>query len=265
MFIPNPFLMFNDAGGDNGGGSEASAAASAGTEATETAATTTEATSTDTGATTATTAPWGDAENFNADTAAKLIENLRNEVKSTKSGFETQLAEATTKASTEATEKLTRSLGEALGLIKPEAEADPAKLLADLQTTHTATTQERDDALGRARSLQVANTVLLRAGDLKANAAALLDSRELEGKLSVLDPAADDYASQVDAVITAAVENDPQRFGNIQAAAQRSGGDMSAGNAKGADQLTIQELRAMTPTEQLQAHKEGRTRTLTNG
>ena len=115
----------------------------------------------------------------------------------------------------------------------------------------------------QARSLTVANTVLLRAGALNGNPAALLDSRDLEGKFAALDPAADDYASQVDALITKAVENDPQRFRNTQAAAHKSGGDFTAGNAVGADQLTLEELRSMNAADRLAAHKAGRTRTIT--
>lgn len=262
MFIRNfpfPFLSMNDAGGDNGGGGEAAADATAAADAAAAAA----AASAEPVATAGVTPPWGTAENFDADKAWSLVQNLRDEVKSTKSGFETQLAEATTKAATEATERLTRSLGESLGIIQSEAAADPAKLLEDLQTTHATTTQERDAALKQARSLTVANTVLLRAGALNGNPAALLDSRDLEGKFAELDPTTDDYASQVDALITKAVENDPQRFRITQAAAHKSGGDFTAGNAVGADQLTLEELRSMNAEERLAAHKAGRTRTIT--
>ena len=76
---------------------------------------------------------------------------------------------------------------------------------------------------------------LYRAADAAgADASALLDSRTFLKGVKDLDPSAADFAEQVSAKVTAAIETNP-RFKKASpraAASPRSGGDLSAGNGE---------------------------------
>jgi hypothetical protein len=92
----------------------------------------------------------------------------------------------------------------ALGLA-PEEPPTAEQLTEKLTAAQAAAAAERD----RARAAAVELAVLRSASRQQANGDALLDSRTFASQLTGLDPAAADFAQQVDAAITTAVEANP--------------------------------------------------------
>lgn len=84
-------------------------------------------------------------------------------------------------------------------------------------------TEQREAAQSVARNLRIENAVLRAAGRAGADPLSLTDSRSFMRALEALDPEADDFATQVDAAIKAAVEANPSLKAGIPAPA-RSGG-----------------------------------------
>ncbi|MEN6426110.1 MAG: hypothetical protein ABFE13_12145 [Phycisphaerales bacterium] len=161
--------------------------------------------------------------------AQKVIHDLRTENATTR-----------TKATTAETEKQATldKIATALGL-KPDD--DPAK------AAQTAA-EERDAALKTAQDATTTLAVYRIAAKQGANAESLTDSRSFMAKLEALDPAADDFATQVETAIKAALEANPS-LATAPAVPARSGGpvgggvptpgqwtaeDLAAANAKGA-------------------------------
>ena len=174
----------------------------------ETTTTATTATSTDagtTGATTEATVTTTDATGLDA-----LPESWANEIKRLRAENASDRTEAKKKAAQEATDALTKKLGEALGLIQgdeaPKPEDVIAKLTAERDETaqrETATAKQLRELIERDALREAAKT---HAGDFNS----LADSKKLSAAIEALDHTADDYAAQVDAAVKAAIINDPK-------------------------------------------------------
>ncbi|MFJ7070178.1 hypothetical protein [Streptomyces sp. NPDC101115] len=126
-------------------------------------------------------------------------------------------------AANEARQQLAQDIGKALGIVKADEPADPAKLTATIgeQTTRIGSLE------GTVRSLTIELAAYRAAGKHEANPAALLDSRSFLESVKGLDPTATDFATKLDAAIKTAVENNQQLRGGQ--APRRGGGDFAGG------------------------------------
>lgn len=187
-------------------------------------------------------APRFDGE-FDAERAAKLVENLRTEVASLKEAKRT--AEAT---NGDLLARITQALG-----ITPEGKPDPERLA-----------QELTESQQRARSTQVEFAVWRAAQKAGADADALLDSRAFADSLAALDPADKTFTANVERAVTAAIEANPRykATGGPSVAAppdpapDRSGGEFAGGTGQ-ARQITEAELNRMTPEQIVEARANG--------
>jgi hypothetical protein len=161
----------------------------------------------------------------------------------------TEAASNRTKATEQATAlQATRdAIAKALGL---QGEEDP------VAAAKTAT-EQRDAAMTEARTTRIENAVLRSAGKHGADPEALTDSRSFMRTLEGIDPAANDFADQVDAAIKGAVEANPGLLKAGAPAPARSGGPVGGG-APVPGQLTKDDLKRMTPEEIAKAKDEGR-------
>lgn len=138
------------------------------------------------------------------DWAQKLIGKTRTEAA-------TNRTKATT--SNDALTATRDAIAKALGLKDDDDPVAAAKTAAD----------ERDAAKAVNKNLAVENAVLRMAVKHGANPESLTDSRSFMRQLEAIDPAADDFATQVETAIKAAVEANPSLKAGIPAPA-RSGG-----------------------------------------
>jgi hypothetical protein len=176
--------------------------------------------------------------------AQKHITDLRNEAATNR-----------TKATTAETGKQETmdAIAKALGL---KGDDDPA---AAVKTA----AEERDAAKAVARNLTVENAVMRAASRHGANADALTDSLSFMRTLKEMDPAAADFATQLEAAITKAVEANPslKAAGAPPVAPARSGGPVGGG-APIAGQLTDEDVMQMRKegrdAEIVQAKNDGR-------
>ena len=170
----------------------------------------------------------------------KMIRDLRTENATSRTKATT--AETTRQATMDA-------IAKALGG-KPDD--DPA-------TVAQKAAEERDAAKAVARNLTVENAVMRAASKHGANADALTDSRSFMRALDAIDPAAADFATQLEAAITKAVEANPslKAQGAAPVAPARSGGPVG-GSAAVPGQVTEDELKTMSPAQIEQAQKDGR-------
>ncbi|MFD7413524.1 hypothetical protein [Kitasatospora purpeofusca] len=129
-------------------------------------------------------------------------------------------------AATEATTDLTQKLAKALGLVPDDTPPDPAELTRQIET-QTGRIGQLEQEL-RARAVELA--VHARAAVLQAKPDALLDSRAFAKAVAGLDPAASDFATQLDTAIKAAVEQN-QSFRSVPQAG-RSGADLTGGTGE---------------------------------
>ena len=110
---------------------------------------------------------------------------------------------------------------------KLEAVLKAAGIIADDDPVAAAqkAAEQRDAAIAQVQAMQRENAVLRLAGKHGANADALTDSLSFRQAVDAIDPAAPEFAEQVEAAIKAAVEANPVFRSNIPAAApERSGG-----------------------------------------
>ncbi|MGW4648049.1 hypothetical protein [Kitasatospora sp. NPDC004289] len=129
-------------------------------------------------------------------------------------------------AAQEARNTLAQEIGKALGLVKDDTPPDPAKL-AEQISTQTGRIGELETAL-RQRDVELAvHTAAEKHG---AKTAALLDSRAFAKAISALDPAAKNFATELDTAIKTAVEANPN-FRTVPQAG-RSGTDLSGGTGE---------------------------------
>lgn len=122
-----------------------------------------------------------------------LIADLRRENASSRTNAKATAAE-------EARTALVQELGKALGLVKDgDATPKPEELTAQLTAAHAAQRQAAVDL-----------AVYQRAGTHQGDPTALLDSRAFQAKVADLDPTAEDFPTQVDAAIKAALDANPK-------------------------------------------------------
>lgn len=125
--------------------------------------------------------------------------------------------EAKTKAAETAKNELAQQIGKALGLIKDNEPADPAKLAA--QVAESAET---------ARQAQVELAVFKAAATSGADPIKLTDSRSFMDKVAKLDPSADGFGKKVADAVAAALK-DNQNLKATPAAPPRSGAPVGGG------------------------------------
>lgn len=168
--------------------------------------------------------PWNDPAKAKAE-----IERLRRENGSARTTAKQQAAD-------EARTAMAQEIGKALGLIKDDEATDPAKLTEQL----TASQAE-------IRVTKVENAVLRSAGKHGADPEALTDSRSFLAKLGSLDPAAEDFTTQVDTAIKAAVDSNPKlKTGRAPGAsgADHTGGSGEAHNPAANARPGVDRIRA---------------------
>ncbi|MFI8660714.1 hypothetical protein ACIGKR_12050 [Rhodococcus qingshengii] len=172
-------------------------------DTTTTEATTTETTAnaTDTGTTGATTE--ATATTTEATGLDALPESWANEIKRLRTENASDRTEAKKKAAQDATDALTKKLGEALGLIKGDEAPKPEDVIAQL-TAERDTTAKKLRELTEDRALR--NAATTHGGDYGS----LSDSKKLSKAIAELDHTADDYPSLVDEAVKAAITADPK-------------------------------------------------------
>lgn len=141
--------------------------------------------------------PWGKPEDFNADKAWELIQNLRTE-----KGDPAKVAELeqTVSEMQTAQQKQMDSLAKALGLKPDDTPPDPAKLAEQITAEQGKTSEAETRAAAAERQL----AVFLAAPDHDANAKALLDSTSFLDSIKGVD------------------HNDPEKLGEaIKAAVEK--------------------------------------------
>lgn len=145
-------------------------------------------------------------------------------------------------AAAEAVQQLTQDIGKALGLIKDDETADPAKL-----------TEQLTAAQKQSRQTAVELAVYRAAGAAGANADALLDSRAFVDSLTALDPA---DGTAVSAAVALALQTNP-RLSATPAGPVRGGADLSGGGGSDPRQLTEDDLTRMSPEDIVEAQDKG--------
>lgn len=131
-------------------------------------------------------------------------------------------------------------IAKALGLKTDDAPPDPAVLQQTVtQREEKISTLENDL---RVRDVELA--AFRSASQLGADAAALLDSRSFVTTLAALDPAADDFATQVEAAIKKAVDTNPKfRAASVPTPGAAGIGAAGAGGTPFADLDSRETLR----------------------
>lgn len=163
--------------------------------------------------------PWTE-DDFDAERAWKKIQAQKADLDAERAKKDQAVKDAETAATQRAREEAYREFGKQLGIVKD----DEAPTVEGLQ----AALQERDTKIsaGDARilALSVENAVLKYSEKHGADADALADSSSFTSKLKALDPAADNYASEVEALVKSTVESN-SRYRKVQVAPQSSNGD----------------------------------------
>ncbi|MEU3013349.1 hypothetical protein [Nocardia asteroides] len=168
--------------------------------------------------------------------------------------LEQQLADA--KKSAGQFDALKQSLGKAFGFVEDDENPDPKALVAKL-----------DAAAKTARESQTHLAVYKLAGKKGVDADALLDSNAFTSALGKLDPDSDDFAAQVGAEITKAVDKNPRYKLAPQTPPPpaRSGSDTGAGQGEASGQLTYAQYKALPPAKRIEAVKAGRCKSFLGG
>ncbi|NKR94322.1 hypothetical protein GS504_15655 [Rhodococcus hoagii] len=183
----------------------------------------------------------------------EYVSGLRNENASWRTKHHDEKA-AREKAETDL-QTLVQSLGKHLGFVKDET--DPDKIIEQLTAERDQTASERDADRARLRDYELNAAVGTAAKKHGGDPDALLDSTRVKAKLTKLDPTADDYASQVDAVVSEAITaNAKFKAGPVPPSS--STGDTSQGTGEQPDQLTREQLAKLSPSARLKAVREGR-------
>lgn len=182
-------------------------------------------------------APWK-ADDFDSERAWRKIQAQKADLDAEKAKRAQAVEDAKTAAAQTAREEAYREFGKSLGIVKD----DEAPTVEGLQTA----LQERDTKLSaadaRVLALSVENAVLKYADKHGADADALSDSSSFTSKLKDLDPAADDYATQVEALVKTTVGNN-SRYRKVQVAPQSSDGDPSPAGGTPPGEKSIDDLR----------------------
>jgi len=196
------------------------------TTATETAetvdTTATEATTTETApeATTTATDTTTTAATPEATGLDALPESWANEIKRLRAENASDRTEAKKKAAQEATDALTKKLGEALGLIQGDEAPKPEDVIAKLTAERDEVAQRETATAKQLRELIEKDALREAAKTHEGDFGSLTDSKKLSAAIEALDHTADDYPSLVDAAVKAAIAADPKL--KAQAAATAS-------------------------------------------
>jgi hypothetical protein len=156
-------------------------------------------------------------------------------------------------AADEARAELAQTIGKALGLVKDDETADPAKLIEQAQADKAA-----------AQSARVELAVFKAASAVGGDPAALLDSASFLAKVASLDPS---DTSAVTAAIQEAVAANP-RLGAAPASrvpAPNPAQGSSGSGASGVTQLSREDMARMAPEDIVKAQAEGRFDRLMSG
>lgn len=182
-----------------------------------------------------------------SDPALRQARNQAASYRTKATALEQQLAEA--KKSASQFDALKQSLGKAFGFVEDEENPDPKQLVAKL-----------DAAAKTARESQTHLAVYKLASKKGVDADALLDSNAFTSALGKLDPDSDDFAAQVGAEITKAVDKNPRYKLAPQTPPPpaRSGSDTGAGQGEASGQLTYAQYQALPRDERIKAVKAGR-------
>jgi hypothetical protein len=108
---------------------------------------------------------------------------------------------------------------------------------------------------------KVKNEFVRRATSLGADADLAWHVLNGQGKLKDLDPAADDFGSQVESVITEAVKDNPK----LKAGAPPAGSADQGPQGDDPNQLSESDLEGMTPEQIVEAHEKGQLTTALSG
>jgi hypothetical protein len=202
------------------------------------------------------------------DKTARTIAAIRGEFKDERAkrqAAEKRLAdiEAAREADRAEQAERNRKLAIALGVASEDEPPDPAKLAEELERTKAANQAAADALKAEIRQRDIRLAVLTQAPGLGANGLLLMDSLSFLGKLSGLDPAADDFTGQIGEAIKAAAEANPQyKAGKPAEPAKpapsppRSGGEFN-GAPGGNRQWTREDVDRASPAEVVKAQEDG--------
>ncbi|MUL39625.1 hypothetical protein FZ103_00255 [Streptomonospora sp. PA3] len=155
---------------------------------------------------------------------ARMVRDLRKENASARTNAKQQAAD-------DARQDFAQKIGKALGLVTDDQQkADPDKLAEQLSNERRERYAEK----------------AARAADLDPDR--LLDSREFEGKLRKLDPAASDFQTALNALVKEYKDDPRYKTTSTGQAPARSGGDFSGGPGN-TPTFTREQIARMTPAE----------------
>ncbi|WP_306365313.1 hypothetical protein [Nocardia sp. CC227C] len=162
----------------------------------------------------------------------KYVKKLRDEAAAARVKGKEAAEQAAKEAAEKAQRELSEQIGRALGLIQDDTPPDPAELLKQAQDRETQLASERDAAAQELRALRIEKALNVAADKCDGDTSILAPYLAGTGALKNLDPSADDFASQVEQIVSAAVESNP-KLKKIadRVSAPRSGGDLTGGNA----------------------------------
>jgi hypothetical protein len=159
------------------------------------------------------------------------VKKLRDEAANARVKGKEAAEQAAKDAADAAQKALTEQIARTLGLIKDDTPPDPAELLKQAADRESQLASERDSVANELRTLRIEKALAAAAEKFDGDTSILAPYLTGTGALKNLDPSADDFATQVEAVVSAAVESNPKlKKAPVQAAAPRSGGDLSGGN-----------------------------------
>ncbi|WP_425302952.1 hypothetical protein [Nocardia otitidiscaviarum] len=162
----------------------------------------------------------------------KYVKKLRDEAAAARVKGKEAAEQAAKEAAEKAQKELVEQIGRITGLIKDDTPTDPAELLKAAQEREQELAAERDAAAEKLRNYARKDAISAAAKATDGDLESILDSRKVISKIEKLDTNADDFAAQVAAIVSDAVESNPKlKQAPAQAAAPRSGGDLSGGNA----------------------------------
>jgi hypothetical protein len=174
------------------------------------------------------------------------VKKLREEAAAARVKGKEAAEQAKKDAAAAAEQALTEKWAKALGLVKDDEPADPAELLKQAEEREKQIAAERDAAAERLRAYERKDAVTKAVNAVDGDLESILDSRKVSAEIEKLDTTADDFAAQVAAIVSAAVESNPKlKKAPAQVAAPRSGGDLSGGNAapKSHGPKTVEDFR----------------------
>lgn len=138
-----------------------------------------------------------------------------------------------------AQQQFVQNIGKALGLVKDDETPTVDSLTASLQERDQNLTASQAENL----ALRTENAVLRHADKLGADASILLRLEDVKTALAALDPTADDYATQVEATVKTAVENNPFARKVPVATKSSDGNPPPAGDSTPDDDMSYEALK----------------------